>query len=320
MNENKTPKEFLDLLNVLKTADKSEESQFEVQKLVERYLPYWFIPMLNDEHRNNFYFKLIKNYVAGKTVLEIGAGIGLMSIHAAKSGAKHVYACELNPLLFHLAQENIEKSGYAKKITLFLKHSDDLVIGKDIPKKVDIILSELISDNLFSEDMFSSLKNAHSLLKKDGLFLPDKISMKGCLITVKEDFNSDLHRQDGIYKELSVLSQKRSLRVNLSRMKYDFISDPVDVFNVQNGYEINPHFPIDFSIKKNLKKKHKNVYFCIFFELKDGRNKLTNLDVKDKNVHSHWGQVIWKLEDNKEVYHLRLIEKEEYLFLVERKN
>jgi len=54
--------------------------------------------MMNDAPRNQFYNEILKKYVTPSTgVLEIGAGSGLLSMMAAKLGAKWVVAVEGSP-------------------------------------------------------------------------------------------------------------------------------------------------------------------------------------------------------------------------------
>lgn len=310
----KSTQDFLKLLHTLKRAKKTDRRQYLIQNIVDKNLPQWFIPMINDTPRNNFYFKMIENNVAGKTVLEIGAGIGMMSIHAAKSGAKHVYACELNPLLYYIAKENIEKSGYAKKITIFLGHSDDLELGKHLPKKVDIILSELISTDIFSEYMLPSLEKAEQFLKKDGIFLPAKMNIKGCLVSFKDDLKAFLSPTSPLFEDLADFSKKRAIMVDLFGLDYEIVSPAIDLFSIQKGYEVTPEFPITFELERN--KKKKNTYFCLFFELQDGKNKLVNLDFKVKR-HSHWATLLWKLEDHNRPYKMQLRNVRDRLYLFE---
>ena len=66
--------------------------------------------MLKDKVRTLAYQRAIENNpydFKDKIVLDIGAGTGILSIFAARSGAKHVYAVE-NAEIAYFAQEIIK--------------------------------------------------------------------------------------------------------------------------------------------------------------------------------------------------------------------
>lgn len=76
--------------------------------------------MLKDQIRTKTYRDAIeKNFYdfKDKIVMDIGAGTGILSIFAARAGAKHVYAIE-NAEIAHFARDIIKKNGYADKITV----------------------------------------------------------------------------------------------------------------------------------------------------------------------------------------------------------
>lgn len=62
-------------------------------------LPRWHLLMLQDKRRLEFYSEIIKRKVAGKIVLDLGTGSGVLSYLALKWGAKKVYSVEDNPAL-----------------------------------------------------------------------------------------------------------------------------------------------------------------------------------------------------------------------------
>ena len=69
--------------------------------------------MLKDKTRTLAYRRAIENNpndFKDKIVLDIGAGTGILSIFAAKSGAKHVYAVE-NAEIALFAREIIKRNG-----------------------------------------------------------------------------------------------------------------------------------------------------------------------------------------------------------------
>jgi predicted RNA methylase len=69
-----------------------------------------FLPMINDTGRNIFYKAAIESSVKDKVVVDIGAGTGLLSILAAKAGAKKVIAVEKDPDIFKILKGNTTKS------------------------------------------------------------------------------------------------------------------------------------------------------------------------------------------------------------------
>ena len=77
-----------------------------------------FLPMINDTGRNIFYNEAIKQSVAGKTVCDIGAGTGFLSILAAQHGASHVYAVEMDSGRAQLVRNMIEHLNLQDKITV----------------------------------------------------------------------------------------------------------------------------------------------------------------------------------------------------------
>ena len=307
---------FTNSLNDLRQSDKSELNQLKIIGLIDKYLPPWYIPMLNDKKRNMFYEKMIKNHVKGKIVLEIGAGVGFLSIMAAEHGAKHVYACELNPLMYYLAKENIENGPYSKNITLYFAHSDSLELKTHIPKKVDIILSELISSDIFSENMAPTLEDARKFLKKDGLYLPSEIDVYGVLIELKMELPSKAKASHSIVLLLKKLTANQSTYVDLNIFPFRAISKPTKLFSLADGINALPELPIQFEIHKNQKTKTKNTYFCVYFSINDGRNKLFNLDIKKEKNNCHWENIVWGLDNNQSRFNLKLINQDERLCLI----
>jgi protein arginine N-methyltransferase 1 len=62
-----------------------------------------------------------------KIVLDIGCGTGILSIFAARSGAKHVYAIE-NAEIAHFAVEIIKRNGLSDKITVLKGKMEEIVL------------------------------------------------------------------------------------------------------------------------------------------------------------------------------------------------
>lgn len=133
--------------------------------------------MLKDTVRTRAYQRAIEENpedFKDKIVLDIGCGTGILSIFAARAGAKHVYAIE-NAEIALFAQEIIKKNGLSDKITVIKGKMEDVVLPVE---KVDIIISEWMGYFLLYESMLDSVLWARDrYLVKGGKMLPDRATM-----------------------------------------------------------------------------------------------------------------------------------------------
>lgn len=131
--------------------------------------------MLKDNVRTETYRKAIEGNCADfkdKIVLDIGCGTGILSIFAARAGAKHVYAIE-NAEIAVFAREIIKQNGLEDKITIIKGLMEEIVLPV---KEVDIIISEWMGYALLYESMLDCVLWARDkyLNKKTGKMLPDR--------------------------------------------------------------------------------------------------------------------------------------------------
>lgn len=164
-------------------------------QLLKKSVPGWHLSMLDDHARNEAYDAAICASVnPGDIVLDIGTGSGLLAMMAARAGAGHVYACEQDPILAHLAQDIIAKNGYSDKITIIAKNSQDLIIGKDMPQKADMLVSEIFDSAIVGEGVLPSINHAQQHLLKGGAkIIPQKATLKAVLTQCPH-----LHRHDNV--------------------------------------------------------------------------------------------------------------------------
>ncbi|RDW66146.1 putative histone-arginine methyltransferase CARM1 [Coleophoma cylindrospora] len=133
--------------------------------------------MLKDTVRTDAYRDFIynnKNLFAGKTVLDVGCGTGILSMFCAKAGAARVIAVD-NSAIIDKARENIFNNGFADKITCLRGKIEEVVLPVD---KVDIIVSEWMGYCLLYEAMLDSVIYARDrYLQPDGLMVPSHMNM-----------------------------------------------------------------------------------------------------------------------------------------------
>jgi len=131
--------------------------------------------MLKDTTRTRAYQQAIcenRFDFKDKIVLDIGAGTGILSIFAAKAGAKHVYAIE-NAEIAIFAEEIIKRNKLSDKITVIKGKMEEITLP--VPQ-VDIIISEWMGYCLLYESMLDSVLWARDkyLNKETGKMLPDR--------------------------------------------------------------------------------------------------------------------------------------------------
>jgi type II protein arginine methyltransferase len=151
---------------------------------LRRSVPRWHFPMVHDQRRNAVYAQALQQFVSPNMhVLEIGAGSGLLAMLAARAGARHVYTCEMEPLIAAAAQENIVRNGFADRITVIAKKSTDLVVGVDLPERADLLVSEIVDNGLLGEGVLPVIEDARTrLLRPDAPILPAQIALCGVLV------------------------------------------------------------------------------------------------------------------------------------------
>ncbi|KAH7133678.1 S-adenosyl-L-methionine-dependent methyltransferase [Dactylonectria macrodidyma] len=133
--------------------------------------------MLKDEVRTRSYMNAIiqnKHLFKDKVVLDVGCGTAILSMFAAKAGAKHVIGVDMSTIIFK-AREIVEANGLSDKITLLQGKMEEV----ELPfPKVDIIISEWMGYFLLYESMLDTVLYARdTYLEKDGLIFPDKATI-----------------------------------------------------------------------------------------------------------------------------------------------
>lgn len=133
--------------------------------------------MLKDTVRTDAYRDFIynnKSLFAGKVVLDVGCGTGILSMFCAKAGAARVIAVD-NSAIIDKARENIFNNGFADKITCLRGKVEEVTLPVE---KVDIIVSEWMGYCLLYEAMLDSVIWARDkYLKSDGLMVPSHMNM-----------------------------------------------------------------------------------------------------------------------------------------------
>ncbi|MBT4114374.1 methyltransferase domain-containing protein, partial [Candidatus Woesearchaeota archaeon] len=133
------------------------------------FTPYEVNLCLYDQERTRRFKRAIHKVVKpGDVVVDAGSGTGILAMFAAQSGAKKVYALELNKRFIKIIKENAKRNDFDKIIQVV--HCD--ATKYKLPEKVDVIICELLSTGLFFEPEIQIINHLKRFLKKGGRTVP----------------------------------------------------------------------------------------------------------------------------------------------------
>jgi len=256
--------------------------------------------MLKDEvrtltYRNAMYHN--RHLFKDKIVLDVGCGTGILSMFAAKSGAKKVYGIEMSNIVQH-----------AKKIVAAnnLDNIVEIVQGKveevTLPvEKVDIIISEWMGYCLFYESMLDTVLFARDKwLAPNGMLFPDRATLYVSAIEdrqYKEDkinfwdnvygFDMSCIRNVAVHEPLvDVVEAKQVVATNC-------LVKEVDLYTVKKE-DLSFKAPFQITVRRDDYVHALIMYFNIEFTK---CHKRTGFSTSPDSRYTHWKQTVFYLED-----------------------
>ena len=259
--------------------------------------------MLKDEVRTLSYRNAIfsnPSLVKGKVVLDVGCGTGILSMFAAKAGAKKVYAVERSSIVEY-AKKIIKENGFEDKIIVLQGTVEEI----ELPEKVDMVVSEWMGYALLYESMLPSVIFARNkFMKPTGTMFPSHARM---LIAGIED--ADYRKKKFDYWE-------HVYGFNYSPIKKWALIEPlVDTVPQNNiitddcvmiNFDLNTCQKEDLSVKAKFDlwpfKKEKLHAFAVWFDVYfRGGEREVELSTSPYRKSTHWCQSIFYLENPIEI-------------------
>lgn len=217
-----------------------------LQLLNSRLVDRWHFGMVNDTTRNRHFDMALKRAVTpNSVVLDIGAGTGLLSMMAARAGAKQVIACEANPALAALAREVIKNNSCSDRIRVINKPSQQLVPEIDFPgnTRPDVLVAEVFDALVIGEGALGTLEHARRyLLAPDAVVIPRQAVLNGALIESERLWREGGADQSSDF-DLTALNQFRPDTIALEAASFGgrLLADEFPVFSFDlTGGEVTP--------------------------------------------------------------------------------
>lgn len=172
----------------LKLDPKSEIAKTNIQELRQKRIFNWHFTMLADTSRNDAFDAALKASITPDSiVLDIGTGSGLLSMMAARAGAKEVIACEMVPDLAQIATQIVADNKLSETVSIYNEKSTALEVGKQLPEKADILVSEILDIGLIGEGVLTTFRHAiKNLIKPNATIIPQAAKVYAVLIECEE--------------------------------------------------------------------------------------------------------------------------------------
>jgi len=155
--------------------------------------------MLKDSVRTDSYRDAIylnKNMFQDKVVLDIGCGTGILSMFAAKAGAKKVIGIDRSDIVLN-AQKILQKNKLDHIIIIIRGEVEKVTLPVD---KVDIIISEWMGYFLLYESMLDTVLFARDKwLQPGGTVQPSKLEMILCAASLEEYYEDNIDYWNNVY-------------------------------------------------------------------------------------------------------------------------
>jgi len=192
------------------------ETQSILAGVLSKGIPVWHFDLPFDRVRNAAYEAALKRAVKpGLKILEIGTGTGLLAMMAARAGATDVVTCEAVPAIADVAKQIVRANGYADRIRVVCKHSDDLDVEADAGGQHDILVSEILANDLVGEKILPTIERAkRRLLKQNARIIPARAAVCVALAEDAEMPYTRMASAEGF--DLSAFNRFKPLRYRLA--------------------------------------------------------------------------------------------------------
>merc|ERR1711992_428323 len=256
--------------------------------------------MLKDEvrtltYRNSMYHN--KHLFKNKIVLDVGCGTGILSMFAAKAGAKAVYGVDMSGIV-EQAREIVKRNGFEDKVTLIRGKIEEIVLP--VPK-VDIIISEWMGYCLFYESMLDSVLFARDKwLADDGLMFPDRATLYITAIEDRQYKDDKINWWDDVYGfDMSCIK-----KVALQEPLVDVVDRNQVVTNSCLLKEIDiqtctkDDIPFESPFNLQIKRNDYAQALVTFFNIEFTKcHKRVGFSTAPEAPYTHWKQTVFYLDE-----------------------
>lgn len=277
------------------------ETRVARRRLLTAAVPGWHFPMMNDRPRNEAYDEALRRAIRpGTHVLDIGTGAGLLTMMAHRAGAEHVTSCEIASLVAARAARVLASNHVTEGIKLLNRFSTSLVAGVDLPRRADVVVSEILSAEVLREGVLGTLAHAREhLMAEDGIMIPKAASAMIAPVC-SESLEPYFRVEHGAGFDLSEFNYftPGTVRVRMYNHPHRLLAPPVEAFRFEFGEREPADERVEISMTCDAPGRCLGVVQWIRIYLDD---EVTYENPPDRPSLSSWMHVVHPFEEPVEV-------------------
>lgn len=248
--------------------------------------------MVSDRPRTNAFAAAINEVVQpGDVVLDVGTGTGILSMFAAKAGAKKVYAVDVTDIA-DVASELVKINGLSDQIQVIRGRASDL----ELDQEVDVVISEWLGNAAFGEGMLPAVLGARDRnLKPKGRMLPAKVRVLIAPLDEPFLYNAEgpgvwrerIHDLDFTSLQEAELLQGRTIQTQIDHAAVIANAQTILELDLHTGSaeDVFANCHLEFVPNRDAVLNG----FCVWFEADLSPNVL--LDTGPFSPETHWAQM-----------------------------
>lgn len=277
----------------------ADERYFDAYSSIELHMD-----MIVDEARTGAYRQALErlgSHLRDRVVLDVGAGTGVLSVFAARAGARVVYAVEACARMAAIAQQFVCDNGCADRVRVLHGRVESVAL----PEPVDVIVSEWMGYALLYEGMWRSVLYARDHLGAPGSGPPLMMPARARLLLVptsdEERHGERVAAWDEQHYGLDWAAVQRAAAADLASSLdvADVAPDTTMAFPVELAAfdmrtvapaamaRVRSTFETSFLVSDVLRGLA--LYFCVEFDEPSGGRPVV-LGTGPEHVPTHWAQ------------------------------
>ena len=141
--------------------------------------------MIRDRVRTDAYAEALRRTIGNNSVvLDLGTGLGILALLAAKAGARKVYAVDPNDAIL-VAKQMATANGYADRIEFV----QDLSTRISLPERADVIVTDMHGIvPMFEQNLPSIMDARRRMLAAGGQIIPEKDTLWAAPVAAPESY------------------------------------------------------------------------------------------------------------------------------------